>query len=464
MSLSKSDRRSSSIGGGAVGIVLVGALLLQHFRHGWPFSLHHNQGAPVQNAHTNHTPSADSAVPIRPRAPVDVEPSRLTAAGVRTELVRRETSSRPLRAVASVVPDESRLSHVHTRVAGWIEQLSVNTTGQTVRAGQALAGIFSQELLSSQNEYLAARRAAGTGPASIVAQGARSRLKVFGMTDAEIGAIEASGEARRLVTVTAPRSGVVVHRGISVGTAVDPSTELVTIADLSSVWVLAEVPEADIPRVQRETSATLDFPGSGRAPFEGKVDFLYPTLSERTRTLRVRFVVENRTGSLRPGLYGTVEFRFEPRQALTVPRDAIVDSGDTQHVFVVEGEGRFVPRSVKLGERSEERFEVLEGLHDGESVVASGVFLIDSESRLRASGGGTGHVHGAAHETAQEGPAVPSPVQHNATTAHSDSSAHSAATVHGDAPAPPAPALPPKAAPKPSPGPSPASSPVHHAH
>jgi Cu(I)/Ag(I) efflux system membrane fusion protein len=267
-----------------------------------------------------------------------------------------------------------------------------------VRAGQPLAGIFSQELLSTQNEYLAARRAAKSGPPSAVVEGARSRLKVLGMTDAEIRAIEESGQARRLVTVTAPRSGIVLNRGISVGTAVDPSTQIITVADLSRVWVLAEVPEGDIPSVQVGTPATLEFAASGRAPFEARVQFLYPTLSERTRTLRVRFEVDNPNGSLRPGIYGTATFRVSPRPALTVPRDSIVDTGSAQHVFVVAGEHRYVPRPVKLGTRFDDRIEVRDGLHEGESVVASGVFLIDSESRLRASGGGTGHAHGNTDE------------------------------------------------------------------
>ncbi len=331
-----------------------------------------------------------------PRGPVDVDPARMPAIGVRFEAVRRETISNPLRAIATVVLDESRISHVHTRVAGWIEELRVNTTGETVRAGAPLAGIFSQELLSSQNEYLIARRAIGLGPASVVVDSARARLKVLGMTDAEIESIEATGQARRLVTVTAPRGGVVVHRGISVGTAVDPSTELLTIADLSRVWVIAEIPEANIPGLARDATAELTFPASGRAPFAARVDFLYPTLSERTRTLRVRFVVDNHDGMLRPGLYGEARFQASPQEALTIPRDAVVDTGDTQHVFVVESEGRLVPRTIRLGQRLDDRVEVQEGLRAGESIVASGVFLIDSESRMRASGGGTGHVHGAA--------------------------------------------------------------------
>lgn len=386
-------------------LVTVG-LFVQHLRHGWPFSLHHGMAVAPTTAQAAHAADAGGAPPAHPRVAVEVEPSKLAAIGVRTEAVQRETVAQPVRAVATVVPDESRVSHVHTRVAGWIEKLHINTTGQSVRAGQPLAGIFSQELLSSQNEFLAARRAAIQGPASAVVEGARARLKVLGMTEAEIQDLEKSGSARRLVTVSAPRSGIVIHRGVSVGTAVDPSTELLTIADLSHVWALAEVPEPDIPSVQKGTLATLSFPASGLAPSERPVDFLYPTLSERTRTLRVRFTIDNPSGTLRPGLYGTAEFQVRPREALTVPRDAVVDTGDMQHVFVVVGEGKFEPREVKLGARLGDRVEVLEGLSEGESIVASGVFLIDSESRLRASSGGTGHAHGG-HGSA----ATPEPQQ-----------------------------------------------------
>ena len=228
---------------------------------------------------------------------------------IRLETVGRESLTQTVRAVATVVPDESRISHVHTRVAGWIEQLDVNTTGEVVRAGQPLARIFSQELLSSQTEYLAARRnTSASGISSVVVASGRTRLGVLGMTPAEIDAIERTGEPKRLVTVVAPRSGVVVNRGVTVGTSVDPSTTLLTIADLSRVWVLAEVPEANIPAVRVGTVAQLDFPASGRPPFAARVDFVYPTLTERTRTLRVRLSAANPGGALRPGLYGTAAF------------------------------------------------------------------------------------------------------------------------------------------------------------
>jgi Cu(I)/Ag(I) efflux system membrane fusion protein len=411
------DPRIIAVVTSAALVLLVGALVVQHLRHGWPFSLHHGVTAAAPKVRVV-PPAGAGAAPSHPRAAVEIDPAPLAAIGVRIERVQAQRVSEPIRTVATVVPDESRVSHVHTRVSGWIERLHVTTTGERVRAGQPLASIFSQELLSSQAEYLSARRAAAAGPRSAVVDGARARLRVLGMTDAEIRGIEEADAPRRLVTVTAPRSGVVLHRGISVGTAVDPSTEIVTVADLSRVWVLAEVPERDIPRVRVGTPARLEFPASGRDPVAARVEFLYPTLSERTRTLRARFSVENRTGALRPGLYGSATFQLEPRVALTAPRDAIVDTGRAQHVFVVAGPGHFLPRQVVLGARFDERIEVLHGLAAGESIVASGVFLIDSESRLRASGGGTGHAHGSvdqersggAHENhAAPGPGRPAP-------------------------------------------------------
>ena len=386
--------------------LLVGALWVQRVRGAWPF-------APSAHAAGPDTMSRDmsstSDAPSTPdRVPIEVAPSTLQDLGVGLEVVRHETLAQTLQAVANVVPDESRISHVHTRVAGWVDELQVNTTGQLVRAGQPLARIFSQELLSSQTEYLAARSAtAAAGVTSAVVAGGWTRLTVLGMTPEEIAAIEQSGEPKRLVTVVAPRSGVVVSRGVTVGTAVDPSTPLLTIADLSSVWVFAEVPEANINAVRVGTTARLDFPASGRAPFAGRVDFLYPTLTERTRTLRVRFSVANLGGTLRPGLYGTATFRITGIPTLTVPRDAVVDTGRQQHVFVVVG-NRFEPRPVTLGVQLADRVEVRSGLEEGERVVSSGVFLLDSESRLRATGGTTGHGHGGA-TTPVPAPATTSP-------------------------------------------------------
>lgn len=367
----------------ATAAVLIGALWIQHQRDAWPFAPRDQTPAPAA-AHDMATMDAGASPD---RVPIDVASSTVQDLGIRVEEARRESLTQAVRAVATVVPDESRISHVHTRVSGWIEQLDVNTTGEMVRAGQPVARIFSQELLSSQTEYLTARRAtSASGITSAVVASGRTRLTVLGMTTAEIDAIERTGEPRRLVTVVAPRSGIVVNRGVTVGTAVDPSTTLLTIADLSRVWVLAEVPEASIPAVRTGSTAQLDFPASGRTPFAARVDFLYPTLTERTRTLRVRLSVANPKGTLRPGLYGTASFESTGAPTITIPRDAVVDTGRQQHVFVVVGD-RFEPRPITLGVQLAERVEVRSGLQEGERIVSAGVFLLDSESRLRATGG-----------------------------------------------------------------------------
>jgi Cu(I)/Ag(I) efflux system membrane fusion protein len=385
-------------------MVFTGVLWVQHARSGWPF------GPPNEAVAASLSgaamPEATGTASTHERVPVDVDAGTIQELGIRLEVVGRTSLTQEVRAVATVVPDESRISHVHTRVAGWVEQLHVNTTGEMVRAGQPLARIFSQELLSSQTEYLAARKnTAAWGITSVVVASGRTRLTVLGMTPAEIDAIEQTGEPHRLVTVIAPRSGVVVNRGISVGTSVDPSTTLLTIADLSRVWVLAEVPEASIPGIRVGATAQLDFPASGRLPFAARVDFLYPTLTDRTRTLRVRFSAANPGGGLRPGLYGTAAFEATGQPAITVPRDAVVDTGVQQHVFVATGD-RFEPRAVTLGVQLADRVEIRSGLEAGERIVAAGVFLLDSESRLRATGGSGGHNHGAS-AAPQDTPSAP---------------------------------------------------------
>jgi Cu(I)/Ag(I) efflux system membrane fusion protein len=402
--------------------LLTGILLLQSERHGWPFSAHHRMPA---------TAAAKPAVPVQaPRVPVTVSEGEAGTLGLQLSRVTAGDLTEQLRAVATVAPDESRISHVHTRVAGWIEKLHVSNTGETVRAGQPLVDIFSQELLASQTEYLAARRAGG--PPSAVVESGRARLKVLGMSDSEIRSIEASGKPRRVVTLLAPRDGVMIHRGIAVGTAVDPSTELMIVADLSRVWVLAEVPEFGAAQIRKGIQAQLEFPASGLRPLTAAVEFVDPVLTEQTRTLRVRFALPNPDGRLRPGMYGTAIFKTQPRPTLTVPRDAVVDTGQSQHVYVATGPGQYEPRTVQLGARLQDRVEILGGLREGEEVVSSGVFLLDSESRLRASGGqGTSHAgHGGGAKATS-----PSGTNHEGHSAPSTPAAKGTGEGHAPAPA-----------------------------
>jgi Cu(I)/Ag(I) efflux system membrane fusion protein len=383
--------------------VLTALLVMQDQRQGWPFSRHVPAIAAQSASPAARRVAADSAAA---RTSVDLPANQAESLGLQFEVVKAGSIHNPARAVATVAVDESRVAHVHTRVAGWLEALHVNTTGGQVRAGQALAGVFSQELYSSQSEYLSAWRRAASGPASVLLEASRTRLKLLGMSEAEITEVERSGVARRLVTVTAPKGGTVLGLGVTEGTAVDPSTEILTLADLSQVWVIAEVAEAEAASIGPKTMATLTFPALRREPMAARVNFVYPTLTEGTRTVRVRFSVANPGGMLRPGMYGSAEFPGVSRNAISVKRNAVVDTGQSQHVFVLTSQNAFEPRPIKVGAQWADRVEVIHGLVDGERVVTSGVFLIDSESRLRASTGAGHSAHGVAAPPAK-GPAAP---------------------------------------------------------
>ncbi|HEX2494875.1 MAG TPA: efflux RND transporter periplasmic adaptor subunit [Steroidobacter sp.] len=371
------------IGALLLGVILV-ILVAQDRRRGETSAEDRNRQAVEPSVHqSGQTPQKEATA----RAPVELSARQIEMLAVQFEPVEMRQISEPVRAVATIVADESRITHVHTRVSGWLEELNVSTTGELVRAGQPLAAVFSQELYSSQQEYLSALRRAADGPASAVLDAARTRLELLGLNRAQIERLEKTGQARRLVTISAPHSGVVLTRGVSAGMAVDPSTDLFTLADLSVVWVIAEVAEMDAEHLRPGSIAMLSFSTSGRDPFPAKAGFIYPTLTEGTRTIRVRLPVSNKDGRLRPGMYGSAEFPTAAREALTVARDAVIDTGESQHVFVHTDANVLEPRKVRVGARLADLVEILEGLTPGEHVVTTGVFLIDSESRLRASGG-----------------------------------------------------------------------------
>lgn len=357
-----------------------------------------NSGARTTPA-TTPSSSAIKQAEKSSRVPLQLAQQQAEAIQLKLSKVSKEMLMDDLSVIATVVPDESHISHIHTRVAGWIEKLYITNTGESVRAGQAIADIYSQELYASQIDYLAAREL--KGPPSAIVESGRNRLKFFGMSETEILEIEKSGKPHRLVTLFAPRSGIVAHRGIAVGTAVDPTTEIAVILDLSRVWVWAEVPEAASERIKKGMTAHLQLGSNSSSDIAAKVEFIDPLLTETTRALKVRFSLPNPHRNLRPGSYGKAIFKSTPRAALTVPREALVDTGDTQYVYVMTSNELYEPRSVRVGVRQKDRVEILDGLSEGERIVAAGVFLLDSESRLRASGGQSGghRGHGKATDT-----------------------------------------------------------------
>ncbi|HEY3500627.1 MAG TPA: efflux RND transporter periplasmic adaptor subunit [Polyangiaceae bacterium] len=347
--------------------------------------------------------SAPPAAPVAPSSaaplpsgvpglvPVELGFDRVQTIGMRTAPAVTEPLAPELRTVGFVTADEARLARVHSRFSGWIERLAVATTGAKVRQGQVLAELYNLELLPAQQEFLAARRwnsgAGGTTPglSTPLEEAARQRLELFGMSKREIDAVAESGKAARTIAVTAPRGGYVVQKNAVQGAYVQPGTELFEIADLSRVWVLADVYEYDIARVALGQSATVVLGAYPNERFAGKVGFVSPILDSATRTLSVRVELDNKEGKLRPGLYADVTLALGAASGVVVPAEALVDTGEFQYVFVAKDGGRFEPRRVRAGARSGARVQILEGLAAGETVVTTANFLIDSESRLRAA-------------------------------------------------------------------------------
>ena len=310
-----------------------------------------------------------------------------------------------------VALDETRSAHVHAKVRGWIDGIHANYTGQKVTSGQPLCSIYSQDVYSAELEFLSildrtksqagASRAPGEfAEAEQQAQqqlmdASRRRLGLWDVPKAEIARLESTREARRTFTLGAPRTGIVVSKQAIEGMFVDPSVELYTLSDLSTVWVLADVYDADVPYVKLGDHARLTIEGV-EGESHGIVAFLAPTLDEATRTLKVRFVLDNKGGRLRPGAFVHVMMNLAMGTGLAVPEQAVIRTGSRAIAFVVHGEHgeHLQPRELRLGPLVGDQYRVESGLAAGERVAVGAQFLIDSESRLRAtSGSGAGHVH-----------------------------------------------------------------------
>lgn len=354
-------------------------------------------------------PGPDPAEPAVPGyATVNVPAHKQQYIGVRSAPVERRTLQEELQTVATVAYDETALSFVNTKIAGWIEKLYVDRTGQSVRRGEPLLEIYSPDLVAAQEELLVAKghlerlRQGGALPRAIEQAEAllvdsRRRLELWDVSGEQIRTLEASGTVTRTITMVAPVSGFVVEKTALLGKQVPPGENLYRIADLSTVWVLAKVYEQDVSRVRPGLAARVTLPHGAGNSYEGRVDYVYPYLDPATRTVDVRIVVPNPDGSLRPEMYANVRFRGPAGSpSLVVPNEAILDTGERRIAFVRHPAGTFEPRELTVGLRTREFTQVLAGLSEGEEVVTSGNFLIDSESRLKAalSGMGGGHKHG----------------------------------------------------------------------
>jgi membrane fusion protein, copper/silver efflux system len=302
--------------------------------------------------------------------------------GIRLAKVEQGNFARVVDTVGSVGVDEHRIETVQVRQPGWVERLDVRAVGDPVRRGQLLAGVYSPDLLATQQELLIARKSADP----LLIEAARRRLMLFGLSASQIARIEKTGEVERRVDYYAPFDGYVMELGVRQGVAVQPGTTLFELADLSSVWVAAEVPESQAAWLKLGDSAEVEVPSLPGERFGAHVEHLYPELTQATRTLKVRIVVKNPHERLRPGMFATAHFHgITQDHVLTVPSEAVIKTGTRSVIIVADDGTHFRPALVRVGAEHGGRSEILEGLTLGQSVVASGQFLIDSEANLRGA-------------------------------------------------------------------------------
>jgi multidrug efflux pump subunit AcrA (membrane-fusion protein) len=313
---------------------------------------------------------------------INVDPVTVQKMGVRTALVTKGPLRRVIRTVGSIDYNETALADVTTKFKGWIENLYVDSTGKQVHKGEPLFDIYSPDLYSAQNEYVLAMNQSSAGG---LRGSARQKLKLFDISEDQIAELEKTRQAQRTLRVNAPIDGVVVEKMAVKGQMVDAGMKLYRLADLGIVWVQSQIYEQDLALLKLGQEAEVSLSYLPDRKFRGRITYIYPTVDEKTRTAKVRMEFHNPGFFLKPGMFATVEIHAELEpEALLVPDTAILRSGDKNTVFVALDGGKFEPRTVTLGPRSEnDQIQILSGLKEGERVVTSGQFLLDSESQLR---------------------------------------------------------------------------------
>ncbi len=321
--------------------------------------------------------------------------------GVRMAEVKRESLVRDVRTTGQVTADETKIAHVHVKISGFIERVFVDYIGQLVKKGQPLFTLYSPDLVSTQEEYLIAKRGEKTLSNSEfpeVAQGSvsllrstRERLKLWDISEGQIKKLDETGEVSRTLTFYSPITGFVMDRKAFPQTSVTPDTELYTVSDLSRVWVNADIFEYEVPFVRVGQRAEMELSYYPGKTWNGRVSFIYPTVDPTTHTVKVRLEFPNPGFQLKPQMFADVDLKINYGNQIVVPQEAVLDSGREQRVFVTKGDGYFEPRQITTGPKLDGKVVVLSGLKAGETVVSSGNFLIDSESRLKGAAGPMQH-------------------------------------------------------------------------
>lgn len=343
----------------------------------------------------------DESMAKMPMGTVTLPPEKQVLAGIRTAVVERKSLVRDIRSTAQITADETKIAHVHVKVAGYINQVYVDFVGQLVTKGQPLFTLYSPDLVSAEEEYLIAKRGSvslASAPFQEVSDGAQSllqssrqRLKLWDISDDQITELDKTGKVSKDLTFYSPITGFVTDRKVFPQTSVTPDTELYTVSDLSTVWANVDIYEYEVPfvRVGQQVSITMSYyPGK---TYTGKISYVYPTVDPQTRTVKVRVQLPNLRFDLKPQMFADAQLRVDYGTKVLIPQEAVLDSGLEQQVFVVHSGGMFEPRKVTLGPVIDGNVAVLTGLKAGETIVVSGNFLVDSESRLKSAMSGMQH-------------------------------------------------------------------------
>jgi multidrug efflux pump subunit AcrA (membrane-fusion protein) len=327
-------------------------------------------------------------------AQVKIAPERLQMMGVTTEKARVMSLYQNIQTVGVITADETRISHIHTKFEGYIEQIFVNYVGQQVSAGQPVFSIYAPEMVATQKEYILALQTrdqwensdVNVRPPGIdLVEAARQRLALWDISADQISLIEKTRVPIRDLMVYSPVNGIVSAKTAVQGNKAMPSDTLYEITDLSSVWVLADLYEINVPLVKIGDPATISLSYDPRWVFKGRVSFINPNVDEKSRTVKVRIVLENPSGLLKPDMYVQVVFGGQLGRGVAVPDSAVMGTGEREIVFIAKGDGLFEPREVKTGVKVRGFYEIISGVNAGEDVVTGANFLLDSESRLKAA-------------------------------------------------------------------------------
>ena len=313
---------------------------------------------------------------------VSLSPNVVNSLGVRTEVVKRKTLYRRIDSVGYVSVDENSIRTVNLRTEGWIERLAVNTVGERVKKGQLLLEVYSPKLVNAQEEYVQAK-ALGN---DVLIKASSERLRALGVSKAQIRRLKTKKNVQQNIKIYASHDGVISELNVREGMFVKPSKALINMVDLSSVWLLAEVFERQADWVKVGQRAEAYLPYLPDKTWEGKVEYVYPSIDLKTRSLKVRLRFDNPDEQLKPNMYANVNLFAKPRRkVLSIPREALIRTGNEQRVIVDIGDGKFMPMKVRVGMETDTRVEIISGLAEGDKVVTSSQFLIDSESSMRAS-------------------------------------------------------------------------------